>query len=310
MRPNWIPSDLYPFEDRWLDLDGHRVHYVDEGHGPTLLLLHGNPTWSFLYRNIIQELRGQFRCIAVDYPGFGLSTAAPGYGFTPREHSVVLEKLVVALELEDVTLMVQDWGGPIGLGLASRLPERFVGFVIANTWAWPADAKATRFSNLMGGPIGRFAIRHFNAFVNVLIPAGTARKLPKEVMRAYRGPFRTRSARMATAIFPREIVASRAYLAEVEAGLSRIASKPALILWGTKDPAFQAYHRQRFELTFTRHRSVLLEGARHYIQEDAPERIAEEIRHFVPALSRSEALSSSHQDILREQPPVQATIVR
>src|SRR5215467_7276951 len=97
--PFQVPHELFPVEHRFLDLDGHRIHYVDEGAGETLLLLHGNPAWSFLYRKIIAELRDEFRCVALDYPGYGLSTAAPGYGYTPREHSAVLERFVDILGL-------------------------------------------------------------------------------------------------------------------------------------------------------------------------------------------------------------------
>ncbi|HZD64918.1 MAG TPA: alpha/beta fold hydrolase, partial [Acidimicrobiales bacterium] len=110
----WVPRELYPFESRYVDLAGARVHYIDEGRGPPLLALHGNPTWSFIYRGIVEGLADRFRCVAPDYPGFGLSTAPPGYGFTPAEHARVLEALVLELDLWDVTLMVQDWGGPIG----------------------------------------------------------------------------------------------------------------------------------------------------------------------------------------------------
>src|SRR5207302_280108 len=115
------------------------VHYVDEGQGPVVLMLHGNPSWSFLYRKIIRELSTNHRCIAVDYPGFGLSTARAGYGFTPREHSAVVEKWAASLDLKDVTLMVQDWGGPIGLGWAGRNPDRVKALLIGNTWAWPVN---------------------------------------------------------------------------------------------------------------------------------------------------------------------------
>ncbi|MGH7373928.1 MAG: alpha/beta fold hydrolase [Candidatus Rokuibacteriota bacterium] len=281
-RPAWLTAELYPFEDRWLDIDGHAVHYVDEGRGPVLLLLHGNPTWSFLYRNIIQALSGSYRCIAIDYPGFGLSIAKEGYDFTPRAHSQVVESLALALDLKDMTLMVQDWGGPIGLGFAGRHPERVRALVIGNTWAWPVngDPRFERFSGLMGGAVGRFFIRNYNAFVNLLIPLGTARSLSRDEMRAYRAPFPTRASRRPTAIFPREIIASREYLAEVEAHLPRLADKPALIVWGAKDPAFREPERVRFEQLFRHHRTVVLENARHFIQEDAAARIAQEIRAF------------------------------
>lgn len=282
-RPAWLKHELYPFQDRWLDLDGNRVHYLDEGRGPALLLLHGNPTWSFLYRHIVAALVDSYRCVAIDYPGFGLSTARQGYGFTPREHSQVVEQLVHALDLSDLAMMVQDWGGPIGLGFAERDPDRVRALVIGNTWAWPLNGKPRfeRFSALMGGPIGRTAIRNFNAFVNLIIPVGTARSLGHEEMRAYRGPFPTRASRTPTAIFPHQLMAARAYLADVEANLPRLSRKPALIVWGANDFAFRKPERQRFEQVFPDHRTVVLEGARHFIQEDEPGRIASEIRAFV-----------------------------
>jgi haloalkane dehalogenase len=150
-RPVWIPEELYPFQSRYADVAGARIHYLDEGAGRPLLLLHGNPTWSFLYRDIVTGLRDRYRCIAVDHPCFGLSAAAPGYGYTPAEHADVLEELVLLLDLRDVTMMVQDWGGPIGFAVATRHPERFAAFVIGNTWAWPkGDPGRQLFSRLLG----------------------------------------------------------------------------------------------------------------------------------------------------------------
>jgi haloalkane dehalogenase len=148
-----------------------------------LLLLHGNPTWSFLYRVIIKGLRDSFRCVALDYPGFGFSTTRAGYGFTPAEHANIVERFLLTLDHRDVTLMVQDWGGPIGLGCASQHSERFRALIVGNTWAWPVNGYRhfEWFSKLFGGPLGGFAIRNFNAFVNLFIPAGVKRrKLPKE----------------------------------------------------------------------------------------------------------------------------------
>ena len=136
-RPSWVPADLYPFASHFEDINGSRVHYLDEGAGPPLILLHGNPTWSFLYRDVIAGLRDRYRCIAVDYPGFGLSRAAPGYGYTPAEHAQAVEDLIVRLDLRGATLMMQDWGGPIGFAVATRHPDRFSAFVLGNTWAWP-----------------------------------------------------------------------------------------------------------------------------------------------------------------------------
>jgi haloalkane dehalogenase len=137
-RPEWLPEHLFPLQGVHVGVDAANVHYVDEGDGPVLLLMHGNPIYSFLYRELITGLRDRFRCIAIDYPGFGLSTAPPGYRFTPAEHADIIEKVVQRLDLTGITMMVQDWGGPIGFAVATRNPERFSAFVIGNTWAWPS----------------------------------------------------------------------------------------------------------------------------------------------------------------------------
>jgi haloalkane dehalogenase len=282
--PGWVPRDLYPFENHYLELGGARLHYVEEGHGPPLLLLHGNPTWSFLYRGIIKGLSDSFRCIAIDYPGFGLSQPGPGYGFTPAEHSRVVEQFVLELDLHDVTMMVQDWGGPIGLAVAGRNPDRFEAFVIGNTWAWPrSDAGTQFFSRLMGGPIGAYLILRRNFFVEQIIPRNVKRKkLPEEVMAAYRGPFPTPDSRRPVLVFPRQILASRPFLNEVERGLAPLRDRRTLIVWPTKDIAFREPERRQWESIFREHQTVTLDGAGHYIQEDAPAEIVAAIRSWAP----------------------------
>jgi haloalkane dehalogenase len=159
MRPSWIDQELFPFESRFLEVDGTRVHYIDEGQGPVFLALHGNPTWSFLYRHIIDGLKDRFRCLALDYPGFGLSTAPPGYRYTVAEHAKVVEGFVTRLGLDGITLMGQDWGGPIGLSVAIRHPERFRALVIGNTFGWPVQGDKTFewFSKLIGSRFPRRA---------------------------------------------------------------------------------------------------------------------------------------------------------
>jgi len=282
-RPAWVPRELYPFESHFADLDGVRVHYVDEGNGPPLLLLHGNPTWSFLYRDVIKGLRDRYRCIAPDHPGFGLSkTVPPGYGFTAAEHARVLEQLILQLDLSGVTMMVQDWGGPIGFAAATRHPERFDSFVIANTWAWPKSDPGTQvFSRLLGGPIGGYLILRRNFFVEKIVPGGVKRRtLPEQVMNAYRGPFPDPQSRKPVHVFPREILGSRPFLAEIEGRLPTLAGKPALIVWPTKDVAFRDAELRRWEQLFPQHHTVKIEGAGHYVQEDAPDEIVQAIRDW------------------------------
>lgn len=280
--PAWLDTRIYPFENHYVHIDGHTVHYVDEGSGPVLLLLHGNPTWSFLYRNIIGQLSNQFRCIALDYPGFGLSTAGPGYAFKPEQHSHVVEHFITELGLTDIRMMVHDWGGPIGLGVAGRRPDLFHSLIIGNTWAWPAQGipHVAMFSRVAGNPLSRLLIRRFNAFIDWLMPAGINRTLTAAEKAAYRGPFPTPKSRQPIAILPHEILASRNYLAEVEAGLAKLTDKPVLLLWGNDDIGFRDSERTRFEATFPRHRTRILFGAKHLIQECDPRAISDEIRAF------------------------------
>ncbi|SEH48241.1 haloalkane dehalogenase [Mycolicibacterium rutilum] len=279
-RPGWVDDTLFSFESRFIEIDGHTVHYVDEGSGPTLLFLHGNPTWSFVYRDGIASLRDEFRCVAVDFPGFGLSTAGPGYGYLPVEHVEVLTAFIDALGLTGVTLVAHDWGGPIGLAAVQNRPAVFEQLVLANTWAWPIGAPHVQvMSHVMGSPIGRLLIRQFNLFVNVMIPAGHRLTKPnRDEMRHYQKALDSGARRDPSAIFPREITASRAFLAGVEAGLGNLATLPTLIIWGDADIAFGDRELRRWEQTLADHRTVIVEGAGHFVQSDAPTKFAAAIR--------------------------------
>ncbi|MDD7813803.1 alpha/beta fold hydrolase [Mycobacterium sp. CSUR Q5927] len=281
-RPAWVDDELFPFESRFLDLGGHRVHYVDEGSGPVLLFLHGNPTWSFDYREVIAALRPDFRCVAVDYPGFGLSSAAPGYRYLPAEHAAVVGAFVEALALSGVTVVAHDWGGPIGLAAVQQHPEVFDRLVLTNTWAWPVGAPLVQImSHVMGSPIGRLLIRQFNLFVNVMIPVGHRLTKPTgEEMAQYQKALDSAARRESSAVFPREITASRAFLADIESGLSDIAALPTLIIWGDADFAFGDNELRRWEQTLADHETVIVKGAGHFVPSDAPEQFAEAIRRW------------------------------
>ncbi|MGC7102114.1 alpha/beta fold hydrolase [Amycolatopsis lurida] len=281
-RPEWVPESLYPFGSNFLNIAGARLHYVDEGEGDPLLLLHGNPTWSFVYRELIKGLSDRFRCIAIDNPGFGLSSAPDDYGYMPADHAKVIEQFVLELDLKNVTMMTQDWGGPIGFWVATRHAERMSGFIVGNTWAWPmTDARTRVFSAMMGGPVGRYMIKRRNLFVEKVLPGGVKRhKLPDEVMAAYRGPFSEVEARKAVHVLPRQIVQSGDFLREVEQRLPSVSDRRTLILWPSDDYAFGENELKRWESIFPGHKTVRLEGAGHYIQEDAPDEIIAAIREW------------------------------
>ncbi len=267
---------LYPFQSRWFEGAGPHVHYVDEGQGPAVVMFHGNPTWSFLYRKVILALRGRFRCVAMDYPGFGLSERPAGYGYTAAEHAQVIGKLVDHLQLDGFTVLGQDWGGPIGMTVAMERADRVSGMVFANTWYWPAQGPLTVFSVVMSSPPLQWLILHRNFFVNFIMPRSVATKLDPEVFKTYQRVQPSPEARRGVAEFPRQIRRARPLLTRLAQEAPRaLAGKPTELVWAMKDPAFgREQVIQRWLRDFPGARVTRLSGANHYIQEDAPEALA------------------------------------
>jgi haloalkane dehalogenase len=275
--PRFTPSrDLFPFRSRWLESSAGRIHYVDEGDGRPILMCHGNPTWSFLYRHVIKALRDRFRCVAVDYPGFGLSDRPAAYGYTPSEHAAVVAELVRALDLRDLIVLGHDWGGPIGLAAGCADPRRVAGVVLGGTWFWPPDLRFRMFSRVMSSrPLRRTILRR-NLFVERFIPAGTTRELSHEEMEHYRRVQPTPEARIGVAELPRQIVRATPFLAGLAESVPReLGAKPALITFPMRDTAFRAKDvLPRLRSAFRDVTVVQLENAGHYFVEDAPHEVA------------------------------------
>lgn len=281
-RPDWFDESLLPWESNWLPIDGHTVHYLDVGSGPTLLMLHGNPTWSFLYRRMIADLSRDFRCVALDYPGFGLSTARPGFGFTAREQAAVTTRFVQELDLQDATPIMQDWGGPIGIATVLAEPRRFSRLILGNTWAWPSDTWTRAFSHVAGDRISGYLLtQRVNFFVKDFLPRGIRRReLSAAEKSMYFSPFPTVGSRYPVRVFPHEIRAARPLLAELEDGLPSLAGLPALLFWADGDIAFKDSVRRRWQESLPNRRDHTLRGAGHYWQDDAGEEAAAVIREW------------------------------
>lgn len=281
MTSGFVPDpELYPFESRWHEGRTGRIHYVDEGAGRPILFLHGNPTWSFLWRGPIVRLRDRFRCVAPDYPGFGLSDRPAHYGYTPAEHAVVIRDLVEALDLEDLVVVGHDWGGPIGLAAAADLGDRVTGLAFANTWFWPLRRWAPRlFSLAAASSPGRWAIQGRNWLVERGIPMGTARSLDDREMEHYRAVQPDSAARIGVAQLPRQIRRARPWLDALAHRVPRVlGDRPCLLVWGERDPVFRpAAFLPRWEAAFRDVEVVRLEGASHFVPEDAPGPLAEAI---------------------------------
>jgi len=281
---------LYPFAAHHLDLDGLRLHYVDEGAGEPLVCVHGNPTWSFYFRRVIREFSATCRVIAPDHIGCGLSDK-PGdadYPYRLERRVADLERLIAALDLPRFTLVVHDWGGMIGCCVACRQPQRIARLVVLNTAAFllPAGRRfPLRLRIVRDLPLGGLLVRGFNAFARGALHLAVTQPLPPDVQRGYLAPYASWASRIATLRFVQDIPlapgdASYDLARWVDEHLDRLAAIPKLICWGARDfvfdDAFLAEWRRRFPDAEV-HRFA---DAGHYVLEDAGDRVLARMRDF------------------------------
>lgn len=278
MMIDFVPDPgLYPFPSRWFDSSAGRVHYIDEGAGPPIVFCHGSPTWSFLYRHIVKGLRDRYRCIAVDYLGFGLSERPAGFGYTISEHTAVVGELIDYLQLDDFVLMGQDWGGPIGLGAASPRADRVKGIVLGNTAFWPIEPLTNRaFSVIMSSRPLQRRILEQNLLVERFLLGRAGPTLTAAEADHYRMVQPTKGSRRGLAAMPGEIRAARPLLEKLAQDVpARLGDKPTLAIWGMRDMVFRPKACiPRIQTSFTDLGIVELRQAKHFIQEDAPDQIA------------------------------------
>ena len=241
MIPAWVDRAEYPFVPRRLAVDGMAMSYVDEGDGPTVLMVHGTPSWSFVYRHLVRGLRDAFRCVAPDLPGFGLSDKPPGDAYRPEDQARRLSAFIDALGLKDLALVVHDFGGPIGLAHAIDRPTNVQRLVLFNTWMWSlaAEPRYARAGRLLASRPGRFLYERFGVSLNVVWRhAVRDRRYTRAVHRQYAAPLAEPAARHATWIYARELIGSSDWYDALWARRERLTRIPALLVWGTKDPAF------------------------------------------------------------------------
>lgn len=278
-----------PYASRRFDLGGLRYAYVDEGprEAAPLLFVHGNPTWSFAWRNLIKELSQEHRCIAVDHIGCGLSDKPQQYPYTLDQHIRNLCALIESLDLRNVTLVAHDWGGCIGMGAAGRMPDRFSRFVLMNTAAFRSTRMPFRIAVCRWPVLGAIGVRGLNLFARAaLTMAVNKRTLSPDVRRGLLAPYNSWGHRVAIHRFVQDIPLSAEHpsygtLVGVEESLARLAGKPMLLAWGMRDwcftPAFLAEWRQRFPAAEV----VEFGEAGHYLFEEEPEGLAAAVRGFL-----------------------------
>jgi cis-3-alkyl-4-acyloxetan-2-one decarboxylase len=288
---NW--RALYPFTSRWFERDGLRMHYLDEGKGPPVVMVHGNPTWSFYYRSLINELRTTHRCIVPDHIGCGLSDK-PGddeYPYTVERRVEDLEALLDKLRIErGATFIVHDWGGMIGLATALRRPLRVARIVVLNTAAFllpPGKRFPLRLRLLhRRNKWTEFAVRGLNLFSWPATWMATAKGLPRAVKAGLMAPYDSWASRIATLRFVQDIPTrprhrSYAFTKWVDDNLASLSDKPMMICWGGRDFVFDVHFLNEWQRRFPNAEVHRFADAGHYVLEDARERVVALVRAFL-----------------------------
>jgi pimeloyl-ACP methyl ester carboxylesterase len=288
---NWRAR--YPFQSHWLDLPAGRLHYLDEfqddtrGDRETLLFVHGNPTWTFHWRNLIQALRPRYRCVAIDHIGCGLSDK-PQRLFSLEERTDDLATLVERLDLQHITLVAQDWGGSIGLGAMLRRPERLERMVLFNTGAFPPPYIPLRIRACRWPVVGQLGVQGGNLFSRAALRMTLAResRLDPAIAAAYLAPYDSWANRRAVYGFVKDIPTSSRdatwqTLADIERQLPTLADRPALLVWGMRDWCFRPDCLARFEAAWPDAEVHRLTDVGHWVLEDAAEEAGRIVDQFL-----------------------------
>ena len=285
MNPEWVDESEYPFSPRYFRTEAGHLHYVDEGSGNPVVMVHGNPDWSFSYRKIILQLSDTHRCIAVDHIGFGLSDKPINWSYLPVDHAKNFSDLMDSLDLENITLMVNDWGGPIGLAYAIANPHRVKKIILLNSWLWSTndDWYYRAFSGFMGGFVGRYLIKNHNFFAKVVLKKAYAdkSKLTKEVHQQYLKPLEKKEERKSNWVFPKQIIDSGEWLDTQWRSIDNIKNKPFLLLWGLKDIAFRKKELNTWKSTLTNYELHTFPNAGHYPHEEESQEVISLMKNFI-----------------------------
>ncbi len=281
---------LYPFASHEIAIGGRRYHYLDEGEGPVLLMVHGNPTWSFYWRNLVRAFRQRYRVVVPDHIGCGLSEkpSSKDYSFRLARRVDDLGELVEHLDLKQITLVAHDWGGAIGMGAAVAAPQRFSRFVLMNTAAFRSQRCPLRIRVCRLPILGRLAVQGLNLFARAALRMAVCRaeRMTSTVRAGLLAPYDRWSHREAIYQFVQDIPLSPrhpsyAALSEIETGLAKFRDHPVCLIWGMRDWCFTPAFLERFIEFFPQAEVHRLADAGHYVVEDAHEQIVPLVEEFL-----------------------------
>lgn len=276
---------LLPFTSRFIEIDGFKMHYLDEGSGPVVVLMHGNPTWCFYYRNLIQVLKRHYRVIAPDQIGCGLSDHPTDSHFRARDRIEHLATFLDKLGIDRFSMVMHDWGGPIGTGVAVRRPDKIEKLVYLNTTLTETESLPFVIKTAAKPFIGKFLTKYSRRFLKLTTDVGVSRRLDKDVRRAYHQPYRSSKRRTAIWDFVEDIPFNDEHptyreMLTIAEGLPNLQHVPVQIIWGLKDPCFHREMLSQVVKHFPQAQVLEIPDASHLVLEDAPELVCSTILDF------------------------------
>lgn len=293
----WLDRAAYPFPSQYIKLNGHHLHYIDEGQGPTLLFVHGTPTWSFDYRHLIKALRSHFRCIAIDLMGFGLSEKPSDYDYSTPQHVHTLTAFIEHLHLTDLHLVLHDFGGVIGMAYALDRPKQVKSITLFNSWLWDSsqEPEFEASSRILKSPLLPFLYRRLNFSPRFLIPKSfyDKKRLHKRTHQHYTRVFRKASERNGPLAFARSILNDQKWFGQLWEKIHRLKQKPILFVWGMQDPFVLPKYLDKYASAFPNARIIKLEECGHFPQEEKKEEVIEAVSQFLQTISRSTTAASN-----------------
>lgn len=281
----WLDRKEYPFQSHYMTINEHQLHYIDEGEGEVLVFVHGTPLWSFVYRKLIKQLSANYRCIALDHLGFGLSNKPKDYHYSAQQHAKNLEQFIKSLNLKNFTLVVHDFGGPIGLNYALNYPLEIRQLVVFNTWMWSNenDPEFQKMRKIIASPLVPFLYKYLNFSAKMLIPKawGSASKLSKTIHKQYCKPFGNASERMGALGFRNALLNEQAWFESLWEKRANLKQIPALLLWGEEDPYIRLDFMQRFAQIFDRVETHSFSKVGHLVPDEAGEEVLVHLENFL-----------------------------
>jgi haloalkane dehalogenase len=281
----WLNRKLFPFATHTYTSRDGLIRYVDVGSGPVLLFVHGTPTWSLLWRHAIAKFASTHRVIAIDHLGFGLSEKPTEVDYSLSAHSARFREFVDYLGIQDITLIVHDFGGPIALSDVINRPGLYKKLVLCNTFLWPfaGEFVVPTTVSLLNGRVGKFLYLNLNMSPQWLLPAVFANRqnLDATVHQQYVAPFADSNHRQALWAMVHELTPDNPWLAQCWAQREHLTKIPTLLLWGTRDPIFGAIYLQRWQQLFHHVQICTYHDAGHFVQEEASFDYVKQIQSFI-----------------------------